>query len=69
MVNYEYDSCNRLVRETVSGDTSEELLVVYEYSYNKLGQKVKAVETSQEGVVRSVYSYDDLNRQIQKSSR
>ena len=67
-VRYQYDSCSRLVNETVT-DKDSNVLIYYDYSYGNAGEKIRAVEIARSSkddtdvrVIKNTYTYDNLLR-------
>ena len=67
-VSYKYDVCSRLINEIVT-DKDSNVLMFYDYSYGKAGEKTKAVEITRESsesttvrVIKNEYKYDELLR-------
>ena len=67
-VTYEYDTCSRLINETVT-DRDSNVLMFYHYTYGNAGEKTQAVEVVRESandttvtVICNDYSYDNLLR-------
>ena len=67
-VSYKYDVCSRLINEIVT-DKDSNVLMFYDYSYGKAGEKTRAVEITRESsesttarIITNEYAYDELLR-------